>query len=89
MSVTGRFRTDIIAAAAGHREPVVAAVAVPGATPYSNWLERMQRTRGRHAAITKNLYTWSNYKNWAEKVRGDWEDKPAKARLDKFDGRFR
>ena len=29
----------------------------------------MQRTRGRHAAITHNLYTWSNYKSWADKVR--------------------
>jgi hypothetical protein len=29
----------------------------------------MQRARARHAAITKNLYTWSNYKNWAERMR--------------------
>jgi hypothetical protein len=29
----------------------------------------MQRARTRHAAITKNLYTWSNYKNWAERMR--------------------
>ncbi len=30
---------------------------------------------GRHAAITNNLYNWHSYKNWAEKVRGSWEDK--------------
>lgn len=30
---------------------------------------------GRHAAITNTLYNWHNYKNWAEKVRGNWEEK--------------
>jgi hypothetical protein len=34
----------------------------------------MQRARARHAAITKNLYTWSNYKNWADRMRGSFED---------------
>jgi len=34
----------------------------------------MQRARGRHAAITKNLYTWSNYKNWADRMRDSWDD---------------
>jgi hypothetical protein len=34
----------------------------------------MQRARVRHAAITKNLYTWSNYKNWADRMRDSWED---------------
>ena len=43
-----------------------------GTDAYAAWLERMQRTRGRHAAITKNLYTWSNYKHWADKVKGSW-----------------
>ena len=43
------------------------------ADPYSNWLDRMQRARARHAAITKNLYTWSNYKSWADKMRESWE----------------
>jgi len=40
---------------------------------YANWLDRMQRARARQAAITRNLYTWSNYKSWAEQVRGSWE----------------
>jgi hypothetical protein len=30
---------------------------------------------GRHSAITNTLYNWHNYKNWAEKVRGNWEEK--------------
>ena len=33
------------------------------------------KTGGRHSAITNNLYSWHSYKNWADKVRGSWEDK--------------
>jgi hypothetical protein len=33
----------------------------------------MQRARARQAAITRNLYTWSNYKSWAEQVRSSWD----------------
>ena len=33
----------------------------------------MQRARARQAAITRNLYTWSNYKSWADQVRGSWD----------------
>jgi hypothetical protein len=33
------------------------------------------KTGGRHAAITTNLYNWHSYKNWADKVRGNWEEK--------------
>ena len=55
---------------------------MPGAMPgelYADWVERMRRGRGRQAAISRNLYTWSNYKNWADKVRGNWEaPKPEK-----------
>jgi hypothetical protein len=45
-----------------------------GAEAYARWLEQMQRSRTRHAAITRNLYTWSNYKSWAEKMRNDWNE---------------
>jgi hypothetical protein len=45
-----------------------------GAEAYARWLEHMQRSRTRHAAITRNLYTWSNYKSWADKMRIDWKD---------------
>lgn len=41
---------------------------------YATWLDRMQRARARQAAITRNLYTWSNYKNWADKMKDSWED---------------
>ena len=44
------------------------------ADPYANWLERMQRARARHATITKNLYTGSNYKSWAERMKSSWDE---------------
>ena len=53
--------------------------AADAADPYANWLDRMQRARARHAAITKNLYTWSNYKSWADKMRDNWEDEDPNA----------
>jgi hypothetical protein len=48
-----------------------------GSDPYANWLDRMQRARARHAAITKNLHTWSNYKNWADQVKDSWVNEEA------------
>jgi len=50
---------------------------VDAADPYANWLDRMQKARARHAAITKNLYTWSNYKNWADRMKDSFVDEPA------------
>ena len=35
----------------------------------------LYKTGGRHGAITNNLYNWHSYKNWAEKIRGSWEEK--------------
>ena len=54
-------------------KPTATAPDAGSAEAYARWLEHMQRTRGRHAAITRNLYTWSNYKSWAEKVKGSFE----------------
>jgi hypothetical protein len=34
-----------------------------------------ERIHGRHAAITNNFNSWRNYKEWAEKIRGTWEEK--------------
>jgi hypothetical protein len=48
--------------------------------PYGKWLDRMQRARARHAAITKNLHTWSNYKSWAEQVKDSWDDDQKKSK---------
>jgi hypothetical protein len=33
------------------------------------------KTGGRHAAITTSLYNFHSYKNWADKMKGSWEEK--------------
>ncbi|HZF25896.1 MAG TPA: hypothetical protein VEZ88_06505 [Steroidobacteraceae bacterium] len=41
---------------------------------YSSWLNRaQQKSGGRHSAITRNLNSWTNYKSWADKVRGSFD----------------
>jgi hypothetical protein len=55
------------------REPAPSPTGPGGADAYASWLDRMQRARARQAAITRNLYTWSNYKNWADQVRDSWD----------------
>ncbi len=76
MSSSNRDRDD---APAGH-EPAPAAGNPPrGADAYANWLDRMQRARARQAAITRNLYTWSNYKSWADRMRDSWDENDPQA----------
>ncbi len=77
MSSSDRTRGDPLSA------PAPSATAVPSIVPpvagteeYGSWLERMQRARTRHAAITRNLHTWTNYKSWADQVKGTWEQEP-------------
>jgi len=72
MSSSNRSRDDV---PAGHEPPATGASppAGGGADAYATWLERMQRARARQAAITRNLYTWSNYKSWADQVRDSWQ----------------
>jgi hypothetical protein len=38
-----------------------------------NWLDRSVPSNPRHAAITRSLNSWSNYKSWTDKVRGSWD----------------
>jgi hypothetical protein len=40
-----------------------------------NLLKRGEKVGGRHGAITNSLYSWHSYKNWAEKMRGSWDEK--------------
>jgi hypothetical protein len=54
-------------------EPRSLRLRADGWEAYSNWLNRAQKSGGRHSAITRNLYSWSNYKNWADKVRNSWD----------------
>lgn len=55
--------------------------------PQRNWLDRAhgssapasQPVNSRHAAITRSLNSWSNYKSWTDKVRSNWDkDKSGK-----------
>jgi hypothetical protein len=34
-----------------------------------------QKTGGRHAAITNSLYNWHSYKSWADKAKGNFDEK--------------
>jgi hypothetical protein len=71
MSSSNRGRDDV---PAGHEPEPAAGNPPAGADAYANWLDRMQRARARQAAITRNLYTWSNYKSWADQVRDSWQN---------------
>ena len=69
MSSSDRGRDETPGA---HRDTASAGNPTGGPDAYANWLDRMQRARARQAAITRNLYTWTNYKNWADQVRDSW-----------------
>lgn len=74
MSSSDRGRGDFPGTRPDLSPPAKTPGAADAADPYASWLDRMQRARARHAAITKNLYTWSNYKNWAERMKDSFED---------------
>lgn len=69
MGSSDRGRDD---APGTQRDPAPASGPAAGTDAYASWLDRMQRARARQAAITRNLYTWSNYKSWADQVRDSW-----------------
>ena len=77
MSSTDRGRGNV---PGKQKDPPSSGPAAGGAAEaYPEWLDRVQRARGRHAAITRNLNTWSSYKNWADRMResfGDEEPQP-------------
>ncbi len=77
MSSSDRGRGDIPGARPDLTPPATTPGPADAADPYANWLDRMQRARARHAAITKNLYTWSNYKNWADRMKDSFEAESA------------
>jgi hypothetical protein len=65
-------RTDSAAAV-----PVKTTVA-PAADAYAGWLDRVPRGRGRHAAITRNLGSIANYRNWADRMKGSFDEEQKK-----------
>ena len=76
MSSPTRERANPAAPAtpAGPRADAVPAIPHGSPDTYTNWLDRTQRARARHSAITQNLYSWANYKNWADRMRNAWDD---------------
>ncbi len=46
---------------------------VPPRVTQESWLDRAPSTKSRHAAITRSLQSWSNYKSWTDKVRSNWD----------------
>ncbi|MGH8294075.1 MAG: hypothetical protein ACRETZ_01025 [Steroidobacteraceae bacterium] len=80
MSSTDRGRSS---APGNQKEPPSGETpAADSAEPISDWTDRMQRTRGRHAAITRNLNTWSSYKSWADRMRECWEEEERQPEAD-------
>lgn len=77
-------KSDELTATGTHRawtgEPVGSIVrAGPRKDTPRSWLAGAQPANPRHAAITRSLYSWSNYKSWTDKVRSSWDkDKSGK-----------
>jgi hypothetical protein len=71
MSSTDRGRGN---APIKQKEPPANGSAADSAEPFPEWHDRMQRARARHAAITRNLNTWSSYKNWADRMRESFDE---------------
>ena len=72
MSSTDRARGS--ESANQQKEPPANRPAADAAEPYPEWLDRMQRARARHAAITRNLNSWSSYKSWADRMRESFDE---------------
>ncbi|GFE81270.1 hypothetical protein GCM10011487_32700 [Steroidobacter agaridevorans] len=73
MTATGRHR-----AWAGESAGAIvrAGTGTPPREPQrANWLDRAPTaaSNSRHAAITRSLHTWSNYKSWTDKVKSSWD----------------
>jgi len=81
MSSTDRGRGSSSAPDKQKESPAGEAAAEP-AEAYPDWLDRMQRARARHAAITRNLNTWSSYKTWADRMRESFDEEERQPEAD-------
>ena len=54
-----------------------AAASTPPAASRDGYVNLLKREKigGRHGGITNTLYSWHSYKNWADKMKGTWEEK--------------
>lgn len=80
-------KSDDLTSTGTHRAwPGESAPAVRGGSAgdaQRSWLERRQPASSRHAAITRSLNSWSNYKSWSDKVRHNWDKEKDKDKRDK------
>jgi len=49
-----------------------------GWAAYRSWLGQVAGTRGRRVMADSSIYTLQGYKDWAYKVRKDWDSEPTK-----------
>nr|WP_298727789.1 hypothetical protein [uncultured Steroidobacter sp.] len=71
MTATGRHRAWV-----GENAGAIvrAGTSTPREPQRANWLDRAPAAgNSRHAAITRSLHTWSNYKSWTDKVKSNWD----------------
>lgn len=45
---------------------------VRGWDAYRRWLTQVDAPDSSRTPLDPNLYTWKGYRNWADKVRRDW-----------------
>ena len=45
---------------------------VRGWDAYRRWLTQVDAPNARRAPLDPSLYTWKGYRNWADKVRRNW-----------------
>ena len=72
MSDNKTYRNDVTSPRRNGADEVAPRGKAETLEAYTSWLNRAKGA-GRHAAITRNLNSWSNYKNWADKVRGSFD----------------
>jgi hypothetical protein len=72
MSDNKTYRNDVTSPRRNGADEVAPRGKAETLEAYTSWLNRAKGA-GRHSAITRNLNSWSNYKNWADKVRGSFD----------------
>ena len=72
MSDNKTYRNDVTSPRRNGADEVAPRGKAETLEAYTSWLNRAKGA-GRHSAITRNLNSWSTYKNWADKVRGSFD----------------
>ncbi len=46
---------------------------INGLDAYSNWVSRVQPGTGGRGKLNNALYTWKGYRDWADRIKQNWE----------------